>query len=418
MTSSPGSRNKLLAAVVVLVAVAAGVVGGHLLWSATSSSKTTATANRRGPSGFPSGGFSEHCTSSGCSFSFNGGSFGNGNFGNGSFGNGNGNGSSGNGLFGPGNSSSSSNVASSITNKVDPGLVDINTDLGYSGDAAAGTGMVITSSGEVFTNNHVIVGATKISATDLGNGKTYTARVVGYDPAHDIAVLQLENASGLKTVTLGGDGSLKVKQSVATIGNAGGTGGTPSAATGQIAGLNQSITAGNDLNGSSEHLTGLIALNGDLQPGDSGGPLVNSTGEVVGMDTAASSTFEFESSSGAGFAIPITEVETIAADIENRTAAGTIHIGETPFLGVDVDGQSTATGATIEDVLSGTPAASTSLAPGDVITALDGTSVTTASTLTKLILEHQPGDHVHVTWRTQSGSQQTATVTLSSGPPQ
>src|SRR4029077_1837645 len=97
------------------------------------------------------------------------------------------------------------------------------------------------------TNNHVISGATKITATDVGNGQTYTARVVGYAYGHDIAVLQLEGASGLQTVSFGDAGALKVGQSVATIGNAGGAGGTPSATGGQVVALGQSITAGDEL---------------------------------------------------------------------------------------------------------------------------------------------------------------------------
>ncbi len=110
---------------------------------------------------------------------------------------------------------------------MNPGLVDINTSLSYQGAQAAGTGMVLTSNGEVLTNNHVISGATSISVTDVGNGKTYTASVVGYDRSHDIAVIQLNNASGLQTVTLGNSSNASVGQAVVAIGNAGGTGGTP-----------------------------------------------------------------------------------------------------------------------------------------------------------------------------------------------
>jgi S1-C subfamily serine protease len=403
MTSRPGSTNTLLAAIVVLLAVAAGAVGAHFLWSATNTPKPRESANRgSGPARFPSGGgFSEHCNSSGCSFNFNGGSFSNGNFGN---------------AFGP--SSGGGNVASSITSKVDPALVDINTQLGYLNGAAAGTGMVVTPGGEVITNNHVIVGATKITAFDVGNGKTYTARVVGYDRGHDIAVLQLLNASGLKTVTLGNSSSLRVGEHIATIGNAGGAGGTPSAATGQISALGRSITAADSGDGTAEHLQGLIQLNGDLQPGDSGGPLVTSSGVVVGLDTAASSTFVFESASGAGFAIPIDQVHTIAGSIVNGTVTDQIHLGSTPFLGVTIASRSSARGATVLQVLSGTPAAGTGLASGDVIKAVDGTAVTSPGALTEAILRHQAGSQIQITWQKRSGSQQTAKVTLTSGPPQ
>ena len=147
---------------------------------------------------------------------------------------------------------------------------------------------MLTSTGEILTNNHVIDGATSISVTDVGNGKTYKATVVGYDKSHDIAVLQLQGASGLKTAKIGDSSKATVGESVVAIGNAGGTGGTPSAAGGSIVALNQQITASDELGGASEQLTGLIEVNADVQPGDSGGSLVDSAGQVIGIDTAAS----------------------------------------------------------------------------------------------------------------------------------
>jgi len=159
----------------------------------------------------------------------------------------------------------------------------------------------------VLTNNHVIDGATSISATDVGNGKTYSATVVGYDRTHDIAVLALHNASGLQTATLGNSSTASVGEDVVGVGNAGGTGGTPSAAGGTITALNQSITASDEGDGTSEQLTGLIQTNANIQPGDSGGALVNDQGEVLGVDTAASAGFQFQSNGGQqgtqGFAI-------------------------------------------------------------------------------------------------------------------
>ena len=176
---------------------------------------------------------------------------------------------------------------SAIAAKVSPALVDINTNLSYEDEQAAGTGMVLTSSGLILTNNHVIDGATSISATDVGNGKTYTAKVVGYDRTGDVAVIKLVDASGLRTVSTS-TGTAAVGQAVVGVGNAGGTGGTPSAAGGSITAMNQSITASDDGGGNSENLTGLIETNAGIQPGDSGGSLVNTSGQVIGMDTAAS----------------------------------------------------------------------------------------------------------------------------------
>ena len=254
-----------------------------------------------------------------------------------------------------------------------PGLVDINTTLGYSNEKAAGTGMVLTSTGEILTNNHVIDGATSISVTDIGNGKTYKASVVGYDASKDVAVLQLQGASNLQTVTLGDSSSVGVGDKVVAIGNAEGKGGTPSVVSGTVTALNQSITASDEGSGNSEQLSGLIQSNAPIQPGDSGGSLVNSYGQVIGMDTAASSasasptaqgTFpgwdgqggsgesgqsgqSGESGSGStgsgtgttatqAFSIPISEAESVAQQIVAGSASSTVHIGSTAFLGVQV----------------------------------------------------------------------------------
>jgi S1-C subfamily serine protease len=236
-----------------------------------------------------------------------------------------------------------------VASKVDPGLVDVVSTLGYQDGEAAGTGMVLTSTGEVLTNNHVIDGSTSIKATDVGNGRTYTARVVGYDKAHDVAVLQLERASGLQTVTLS-SGRPQTGQRVVALGNAGGKGGTPAVATGKVNGLDQSITASDESSGTAEQLTGLIGTNANIQPGDSGGPLVNADGQVIGMDTAASTspaTAGSPSQSGQApaqtqaFAIPVTEASSIASQIEAGTPSSTTHLGGTAFLGVETSSSDT-----------------------------------------------------------------------------
>ena len=93
--------------------------------------------------------------------------------------------------------------ANAVAAKVSPALVNVNTELGLQGAAAAGSGIVLTGDGEVLTNNHVVEGATKIRVTDIGDGKTYSASVLGYDRSHDIAVIKLANASGLTTAAIG-----------------------------------------------------------------------------------------------------------------------------------------------------------------------------------------------------------------------
>jgi len=343
-----------------------------------------------------------------------------------------------------GSSSSSSNAsgapahASSIAKRVDPGIVDINTTLNYQNARAAGTGIVLTSSGEVLTNNHVIEGATSVSVTDVGNGKTYAAKFVGYDRTSDVAVLQLEGASGLQTVSSANSSSIHTGEGIVGIGNAGGSGGTPSYVGGSVTALDQSITASDAGNGTSEQLTGLIETNAAIQPGDSGGPLVISSGKVIGMDTAASAGFSFEqggSSPTQAFSIPIDTALKIAGEITAGDSSSTVHVGPTAFLGVNVFSPGTgrgfgrggfgqpvpaptSSGAQIESVLSSSPALRAGLAAGDTITSLGGQSVSSPDSLTTILESKKPGTSMRLTYLDASGTQKTVTVQLASGPPQ
>jgi S1-C subfamily serine protease len=307
---------------------------------------------------------------------------------------------------------------------IDDGIVDVTTNLGYQDASAAGTGMVLTSSGEVLTNNHVIRGATTIRVIDPSTGKQYAATVVGYDLAADVAVLKLTGASGLKTVSLGDSSKVTVGEAVTAIGNAGGVGGTPISAPGTVTALGQSITA-SDEDGTSERLTGLIGVNAGVQPGDSGGPLVDSSGQVVGMDTAASAGFSFRYQDGGSqaFAIPIDKAVAIAKEIEAGHSA-TAHIGATAFLGIEIeaatffDGGRPTSGAVVAGVVHSSPAAKAGLAYGDVIVALNSHTIGSPTTLTSLLQKASPGTKVQIRWVDQFGTSHTAHVTLASGPPQ
>ena len=318
---------------------------------------------------------------------------------------------------------------SAIAARVDPGLVNINVADGSTGLSGEATGMVLTPSGVVLTNNHVIRGATSVSATDIGNGKTYTGTVVGYDRTGDVAVIQLHGASGLQTVPLGDSSTLAIGARVTALGNAGGGGGTPRVARGSVTGLGRSITASDFGGVNAEHLVGLIQTNANVRPGDSGGPLVNDAGQVVGMDAAASSrAARFISRSVEGFAVPVNTALAIVKQIEAGVSSATVHVGPTGFLGVAVvppspfgrgaaNTGSSPRGALIGGVLSGYPAARLGLAKGDVITSVDGQTVASASTLTGLLSSHHPGDLVHLQWTDSSGQTHAATVKLASGPP-
>ena len=321
---------------------------------------------------------------------------------------------------------------SQIAARVDPALVDVVSTDGYQQATSAGTGIVLTSNGEILTNNHVIEGATAIKVTDVGNGRTYTATVVGYDASHDVAVLQLQGASGLTVASLGDSGSVRVGDNVVALGNAGGKGGTPSVAAGTVTALNQSITASDDLSGTSEQLTGLIQTNANIQPGDSGGSLVNAYGQVIAIDTAASSAYQFQSQSSSGeqaYAIPISEAVSIANQIKAGTTSADVHIGATAFLGIQIQPASSSgfggsgfgsgtsgSGVTISGAISGSPAANAGLTAGDEITSLGGQQVASAEDVAHVLVSYHPGDSISVTWLDQSGQSHTATLTLTTGP--
>ena len=344
-----------------------------------------------------------------------------------------------------------------IVTNVKPGLVIINTTLQYSSAAAAGTGMVINADGLVLTNNHVIDGSTKITATAGSTGKTYPATVVGYDKTRDIALIQLQNASGLATVPIGSSSSVKVGNAVVAMGNAEGRG-TITAKPGQVTALDQSITASDDGGSTaSETLHGMIQTNADIVPGDSGGPLASSAG-VIGMDTAGNDAGSQQPSTG--FAIPINTALSVARQIAGGHASSTVTIGYPPFAGIfigsgpDRSPQAQAqqeeqqnggigsngsaprcytrnsnltvpsaiapvsSGALIIGTICEGPAASVGMTGGAVITAVNGQAVGSSDDLAGILSRFHPGDTISVTWVSPSGQRTTSSLHLTAGPPQ
>lgn len=303
-------------------------------------------------------------------------------------------------------------AATAATAAQKKGVVTINTVLNYDESSqAAGTGMILTSDGTVLTNNHVVQGATSIVVTDETTGKQYKAEVVGTDATHDVAVLKLEDASGLSTVTLDDDGGAKTGDTVTDVGNAEGTGNLVDA-EGTVTATDQDIQVQSESGSGTESLTGMIQVAADIVSGDSGGPVLDSEGEVVGMATAASSG----SSDVTGFAIPISTAKSIADAILAGESSSTITIGLPAFLGVEVSGTATTGGVAVAGTVEGSGAAKAGLVAGDVITALDGTAVSTADALTAAIRSHGVGDRVTVTYTDTAGASHTATITLTAGP--
>jgi S1-C subfamily serine protease len=357
-----------------------------------------------------------------------------------------------------------------VVNKVEPGLVVINTTLRYSSEAAAGTGMVINPSGLVLTNNHVIEGATKITATVVATGKTYPAAVVGYDKTADIALIRLQGAAGLTTVPIGNSATVKAGEPVLALGNAEGQDAIVPAA-GRVTGLNKTITATDQGTASSETLNGMIQISAGIVPGDSGGPLASSAGQVIGMDTAADSV-SVSQQQPAGFAIPVDTALSIASQIAAGHASPALTVGYPPFLGI-FTGSGTSSnpraqaqqqeqrsgfgdgfggfggfngfggtgttpacyasstglgvpsaiapvssGALIDGTICGSPAASAGMTGGSVITAVNGQPATSPAQLQGILARFRPGDTISVTWVSPAGKQAASRLRLTAGPPQ
>jgi len=353
------------------------------------------------------------------------------------------NGSSSNGSNGSSGSGTTSSIdLEAIRDKVDDSVVNINTTLADpEGGAAAGTGILISGTGLAITNNHVINGSTTIRVEIAATGKTYPATVLGYDIVDDVAVIQLEGASGLKAADIGSSETLAIGDAIFALGNAAGRGGEPTTVSGTITGLDQQITASESDGSNAQVLSDLIQVNANIQSGDSGGPLVDDSGAVIGMNAAASSrngglgNFPSAGSQNEGYAIPIDKAIAIAKKIISKDGGANIHVGANrATIGIKVvEDSSSATGngpfgnrgtgagaqvSTESDgVQSGSGAAKAGITAGSTITAIDGVAVTSSSTLMKQMVPYQPGDKIDVTWTDPSGASHHATVTLGSGPP-
>lgn len=373
-----------------------------------------------------------------------------------------------------GSGSGGSASEQAVINKVKPGMVLINSSLQYNSEAGAGTGMVINSNGLVLTNNHVIESSTNLSATVVATGKTYRASVVGYDKTGDVALIKLQGASGLRTVPIGNSSAVKSGNTVVALGNAEGQGSIVPAA-GQITGVNQTITA-QDQGGAitSETLHGMLRTSANIVAGDSGGPLSNSSGQVIGMDTAGDSVSMGEQAPSSGFAIPINTALSVAREIAAGHASSTISIGYPPFIGIFIaSGTSTnpqqqaaeqeqsggnpfgggglggsgggsggfggagpscytsnanlqipqqiapaSSGTLVDGVICGSPAAAAGLTGGAVITAVNGQAAGSPQNLGGILAKLKPGDTAAISWVSPSGKQTTSTLHLVAGPPQ
>lgn len=304
-------------------------------------------------------------------------------------------------------------MSSAIT-QVTPAVARLDTTIDYQHAIGAGTGIVLDPNGAVMTNFHVVQGADTITATVAG--RQYTASLVGYDRSHDIAVIQLQGAGGLPVAPIGDSAALAVGDPVVALGNASGSNSPLTEEAGAVVGFGRTISAKDELTGSSEQMTGLIEFAAPVRPGDSGGPLVNGAGQVVGVTTAATVNFRM-GPGGEGFAIPINDAMATAGQIRSLVPSDSVHIGRPTLLGVGVSAreqQQGLPGVILHEVLRGGPAEAAGMADGDVLLSIDGVPLNSATALTDVLDRHYPGDVVQLAWVDRAGQHRNGAATLAS----
>jgi putative serine protease PepD len=211
----------------------------------------------------------------------------------------------------------SSQVAGSSLNvtqiaaKVEPVVVSIEatSNQGPFASTSAGSGIILTSDGEVLTNAHVVEGATSIKVTLAGESQARSAELVGINTSADLALLRISGVSGLQAADLGSSADLQVGNDVVAIGNALALEGGPTVTSGIVSALNRSIDT------ESGQMTGLIQTDAPISSGNSGGPLVNAAGQVIGINTAVAGSSQSTTAENIGFAIPIDRAMSVVAQL-------------------------------------------------------------------------------------------------------
>jgi putative serine protease PepD len=290
-----------------------------------------------------------------------------------------------------------------LVTKVQPSVVSI--DVKGQGTEDQGTGMIVSSSGLVVTNNHVIAASVPggtITVTRTGSTKTLPATLIGTNPVDDVALIRINNVSNLPTVTFGNSNALVVGDAVVAIGNALGlAAGTPTVTNGIVSALGRTVTASST--SSSETLNNMIQTDAAINPGNSGGPLLDAQGDVIGMNTAVAGTLpDGTSAQNIGFAIPVATIESLLKSLE----AGQSVVNHGAFIGVEISsmdptlqaeyGFSVSSGAVVMSVVPGTGAATAGIKQGDVIVGINGTTIASAQDVASIISSLHPGDVIEV----------------------
>ncbi len=291
-----------------------------------------------------------------------------------------------------------------LVTRVEKSVVSI--DVKGSGSEDQGTGMIITGDGLVVTNNHVIAAAAQggtITVTRVGTTKALSATLVGTNPVDDVALLRIDNAHNLPSVTFGNSNKLLVGDGVVAIGNALGLAiGTPTVTSGIVSALGRTVSASSS--SSTETLNNMIQTDAAINPGNSGGPLVDGQGDVIGMNTAVAGTLaDGSSAQNIGFAIPVSTIKSLLSKLK----AGQSVVTHGAFIGVEIStltaqlqaeyGYKESAGAVVMSVIAGTGAARAGVKQGDLITAINGQNVTGDADVSSVVSVLHPGDTITIT---------------------
>ncbi len=313
---------------------------------------------------------------------------------------------------------------SATAQKVSPSVVAITVRNGQSG--AEGSGVILDTSGNIVTNNHVVTGMGQANISVVMGDRSYTASVVGTDPSTDLAVIKLDNPpTGLKPISFADSHSLVVGQGVMAVGNPLGLSGTVT--TGIISALNRPVTteqvtgqnSSAAASGDQVVVTNAIQTSAAINPGNSGGALVNVNGELIGINSAIASLSSGSSSQsgniGIGFAIPSDQVQYITDQLLSGGVADHAYLGIGASNGTVKTNDGVLLGAEVSNVVSGSSAAQAGIKVGDLITAIDSKGVNGSESLVGLIRDSRVGEAISVTLL-RNGSETTVSVTLGKSP--
>jgi S1-C subfamily serine protease len=301
-----------------------------------------------------------------------------------------------------------------IAARVASATVLISATLRHQFSLTQGTGIVLTSSGLVLTDEHVIADAESITAQVGGTGRTYQAALIGADVADDVALLQLEHASALGTATLGRSADAAVGNRVVVLGYP--DEGEPAVVAGRLTGLDESIDVPeteSERGTSNEPKIGYFGMlhsTAHTRPGQSGGPVLDTSGHVIGMAQVGGSD---------DFDIPIDRALADAREIAAGHRSADVIIGAPAELGLVMRTWSptagSAAGARVLRVYREAAARSLDIQVGDVVTELDGSSIASAAEYRQVLTHYRPGDRIEVTWTDSRGRSHTARTTLTAG---